>query len=216
MMDNKTFWNERYRNLPVLGSGPGSRAHSAWLKRRLLQSVIADHGIRSILDIGCGDMFWLGEMSMDDIAYTGVDISDVIVAKNREKFPRFEFVQHDVATSPLGRTADLVVCLDVLIHQLRPESFRAMLSNVLACMSSAGMISYETPCPPPGIEPTDIPADVRSAENELRRFLNTSDFPRAQTAFHGDLVGEVRKLMPQASIGVAGSYYNQTIYEVRI
>src|SRR5262249_54758766 len=101
-MDNRVFWNERYRSLPSLGSGPGSRAYAAWIKRRLIDATIARHNVRSILDIGCGDLHWFPRQPHADVAYTGVDISEVVVEQNRAKLPNAEFLVHDIAVQPLG------------------------------------------------------------------------------------------------------------------
>jgi SAM-dependent methyltransferase len=215
-MDNRTFWNERYESLPGLGSGPGSRAYAAWLKQRLIEATIAQHGVRSVLDIGCGDMYWMPAQPGAGVAYTGVDISDVIVARNRERFPRAEFVLHDIVAAPLQRSADLVVCFDVLIHQLDAGQFQAALRNVLATIRTTGLISYITPDgagapPPPG-----TPAQVLRDEARLVEFLETAEFPRAPTAFHGALPEHIAQLLPQAAVGIAGHYPAQTIYEITL
>jgi SAM-dependent methyltransferase len=213
-MDNRKFWNERYNSLPALGSGPGSRAYAAWIKRRLIADWVAARGVRSILDLGCGDMYWMAGVPMDGVAYTGVDISDVIVARNRAQLPQFEFLLHDIAAAPLQRSADLVLCFDVLIHQLAPELFRATLRNVLASVANVALISYLTANASAGSPLPETPHDVREDEEALLQFLHTATFPRAETAFHGDLAAEIRQILPQADVRAVGSYPFQTIYEV--
>ena len=215
-MDNRTFWNDRYISLPSLGSGPGSRAYAAWVKRRLIAQTIVERGVRSVLDIGCGDMYWIADVPMDGVTYTGVDISDVIVEKNRSRFPNFEFLLHDVSAAPLARTADLILCFDVLIHQLVADTFRTTLRNVLASLSKLGLISYLTPNATSGNQLPDTPSDVRRDEEDLLQFLDTTVFPRAPTAFHGELAAEIHGIAPNALASVVGSYPFQTVYEVAI
>ena len=215
-MDNRKFWNERYHSLPSLGSGPGSRAYAAWIKRRLITEHVATRGVRSILDLGCGDMYWMAEVPIGGVTYTGVDISDVIVDRNRARLPQFEFLLHDFAAAPLGRSADLVLCFDVLIHQLAPEQFRATLRNVLASVGGVALISYLTANASAGSQLPETPQEIRQDEQELLDFLHTATFPRAATAFHGDLALEIPKLMPHANVGIVGWYPYQTIYEVTL
>jgi SAM-dependent methyltransferase len=213
-MDNRKFWNERYNSLPSLGSGPGSRAYAAWIKRRLIADYVAARGVCSILDLGCGDMYWMAEVPMGGVTYTGVDISDVIVERNRARLPQFEFLLHDFAAAPLGRSADLVLCFDVLIHQLAPEQFRATLRNVLASVGNIALISYLTANASAGSPLPETPHDIRQDEDALLQFLHSAAFPRAETAFHGDLALEIGQLMPHADVRIVGSYPYQTIYEV--
>lgn len=215
-MDNQKFWNERYCSLPDLGSGPGSRAYAAWVKQRLIAETVAKRNIRSILDIGCGDLCWLQAVPLERVTYTGVDISNVIVARNRANFPQYRFLLHDVANAPLRLTADLVVCLDVLIHQIPLEQFRCALRNVLSSISNIGLISYLTPEGSCTQALPDMPADVLDKEEALLRFLHSADFPKAQTARHGDLSVEIARNAPNASATAIASYPYQTIYEVTL
>jgi SAM-dependent methyltransferase len=213
-MDNQNFWNERYRRLPELGSGPGSRAYAAWIKQRLIRDVVAKHRIRSILDIGCGDLCWLREDLIEGVAYCGCDISDVIVERNRARFPQLDFLLHDVASAPLRHTAELIVCFDVLIHQIELEAFRRALRHVLAAVSHIGLISYLTPGGASAPVMPDAPAEVLLEEAELMRLLQDPGFPRAQTAFHGDLIQQIGRIAPDVGARAVGAYPAQTIYEV--
>ena len=59
-MDNRAFWNERYRTLPWLGSGPRLPGHRArQYKASLLRKALLKNDITSVLDVGCGDLCWL-------------------------------------------------------------------------------------------------------------------------------------------------------------
>jgi SAM-dependent methyltransferase len=213
-MDNQRFWNERYQRLPELGSGPGSRAYGAWIKRRLIREVVAKYQIRSILDIGCGDLCWLQEDLISEVAYCGCDISKVIVERNRARFPQLQFLLHDVASAALPQTAELVVCFDVLIHQIERDAFQRTLRHVLASVSNIGLISYLTPGGLGAPVLPDTPADVLREEEKLLRFLNAASFPRAQTAYHGDLIQLISRLAPELRTKAVASYPAQTIYEV--
>jgi SAM-dependent methyltransferase len=213
-MDNQKFWNERYQRLPELGSGPGSRAYAAWIKQRLIREAVARHRIRSILDIGCGDLCWLQEDLIESVAYSGCDISEVIVERNRARFPQLKFLLHDVAASPLQETAELVVCFDVLIHQIERAAFERALRNVLATVSCMGLISYLTPGGSSATAMPDAPAEVLLEEEELLRLLKDPSFPRAQTAFHGNLTWQISRIAPELRAKAVAAYPAQTIYEI--
>jgi len=215
-MDNRKFWNERYQSLPALGSGPGSRAYAAWLKRRLIESIVAERNIRSILDIGCGDMYWMPADSLAGVAYTGVDISDLIVQQNRLRFPDAEFLLHDIAAAPLPRGADLVICFDVLIHQIDEAQFSAALRNILATIEDTALISYLTPAGHTQVVAGDTPEAVMQEEQKLLEFLSAASFPRAQTATHGELAQLISRMRPNLDVTIAGSYPAQTIYAVAL
>jgi len=213
-MDNRRFWNDRYQRLPELGSGPGSRAYAAWIKQRLIREVVAKHRIRSILDIGCGDLCWLQKDVIEGVAYCGCDISEVIVERNRARFPQLTFLHHDVAGTPLPQTAELIVCFDVLIHQIELEAFQRALRHVLATVSHMGLISYLTPGGGSAPVLPDAPPEVLLEEERLMRLLKDPSFPRARTAFHGDLIGQIARVAPAVSARAVGAYPAQTIYEV--
>ena len=54
--DNRSFWNERYKNNIQLGSGIGSRGKYIDLKRNIIQKIVSSFLPSSVLDVGCGDI----------------------------------------------------------------------------------------------------------------------------------------------------------------
>ena len=126
-MENRKFWNDRYRALPWLGSGRGSRGIAQHYKAEVLRDVLRKNRITSIVDIGCGDLCWLRthRLTAQDlcgIRYLGLDISEVVVETNRHDFPGLEFEVHDLSRDPLPWQASLILCFDVLIHQVHPRA----------------------------------------------------------------------------------------------
>lgn len=144
--DNREFWNRRYVEDPERGSGPGSRGENLRLKSALIGSMIESHASWTVLDIGCGDIAVLSSLAIGN--YVGVDISDVIVERNRRVRPEWEFVCADLAGPYCPPPAALVLCLDVLIHQKSRQAYLAMLSKVLAATEKIALISgYSRPDP---------------------------------------------------------------------
>ena len=145
--DNAVFWDKRYRTNLALGSGAGSRGTFLAAKRDLVRDVIARLRPRSILDVGCGDIEVTRELAFDGV-YTGIDLSPFIVERNREVRPDWNFVQGDflaLAETP-AMHADLVLCLDVLIHQHDRETYHELLRALLGA-SRVGLVvnGFDTP-----------------------------------------------------------------------
>jgi predicted TPR repeat methyltransferase len=124
--DNEKFWNNRYDNNPELGSGPGSRGEISSLKKKIIHDIISSNKIESVLDYGCGDLFCINPMQIP--TYVGVDISDVVLKMNREKFPERTFIRPEELTE---KKFDLVICQDVLIHQDTEEKFFKLFNRCL-------------------------------------------------------------------------------------
>jgi glycosyltransferase involved in cell wall biosynthesis/SAM-dependent methyltransferase len=98
-------------------SGPGGQREQTQGLRLELPRLLSRLGIRSILDVGCGDFNWMRETELGVDVYIGVDIVFGILLANRLRYggPRKRFLLRDVMRDPLPR-ADLVLCRDVLIH----------------------------------------------------------------------------------------------------
>ncbi len=140
--DNEAFWNERYRTNPTLGSGIGSRGELAVRKLELLQSIVDELQPASILDVGCGDLEIVSRLRYDG-DYTGIDIADVVVQRNRAAHPDWTFLHGDFVT--LARehelAADLVICMDVLIHQHDADYYRRFVEALVAATRRTGVVA---------------------------------------------------------------------------
>lgn len=144
-LDNRRFWDERYLTNPELGSGVGSRGDLAVMKRQLVESVW-EESRGSVLDIGFGDLQVLDPSVFP--TYTGVDVSGVAVERARMRFPQHTFVEADFGgrEDPAVPGADLVLCLDVLIHQFDRNAYRRIVERIVARTLGTGLISaYNRP-----------------------------------------------------------------------
>jgi hypothetical protein len=130
------FATNRWRS-PESVSGSGSTLAQTEVVRAELPRIVADYGVRSMLDIPCGDFNWMRAVYLD-VDYIGADIVPDLVARNAEAFkgPRRRFAVLDLVKGPLPRV-DLVLCRDCLIHlsnheiALAVESVRASGSTYL-------------------------------------------------------------------------------------
>lgn len=142
LFDNASFWDQRYRTNIELGSGAGSRGEFLLYKRELLQALITRLQPRSILDIGCGDIEVTRELAFDG-SYTGVDASAFVTERNQAIRPDRTFLHGDFLQLAQERDlhADLVLCLDVLIHQHDPETYRAFVHTLVEVSRKALLVN---------------------------------------------------------------------------
>ncbi|MEL7409485.1 MAG: class I SAM-dependent methyltransferase, partial [Cyanobacteria bacterium J06558_2] len=110
--NNQIFWSFRYQMYAELGSGVGSRGENLNYKRELLRKLGIETS-QSILDVGCGDLEVIKAFKLSN--YTGVDISSQAIELARQKRPDLNFILLENNLSIPA--ADLVICLEVLIHQ---------------------------------------------------------------------------------------------------
>jgi hypothetical protein len=112
---------------PESASGPGSNVARASLFRADLEALVRELGVRSLLDVPCGDFNWLGHFDLDLDRYIGVDILPALISHNRSKFGsrRRRFLVRDMVRDRLPR-ADLIFCRDGLVHFSNAEIFATL------------------------------------------------------------------------------------------
>jgi SAM-dependent methyltransferase len=98
-------------------SGAGSDAYYTIPYRAFLERFIRMNGIRSIVDIGCGDWMFSRFINFDHLSYRGYDVVESVVDRNRARFAssnvQFDLMPDDLSQVP---SADLLVMKDVLQH----------------------------------------------------------------------------------------------------
>lgn len=116
------------------GSGPGSRLEVNGKLICFLKKMIVDGQIRSLVDVGCGDLQWTSEVIAHVESYTGIDCVPAIIEGNKNKFSQHQFLVLDVLHRDLpDLTCDLLICKD-LFHHLIPhhELLLSRIENVNA------------------------------------------------------------------------------------
>ena len=133
---NATFWTWRYARDPDLGSGVGSRDVSLREKRDVIRLIATGAQPGSTLDVGCGDGAAVDGLNLG--GYLGLDLA-----------PNAGFRLNDGRTvswrsiEPDDR-ADLVLCLDVGIHQSDPRAWEQLILRVAGAARSLALVSgYE-------------------------------------------------------------------------
>jgi len=160
-------------------SGPGSERGSGSVLHSLeiLEYAYGELGVRSIVDVPCGDFHWMPDFleRHPDVAYVGCDIVEALVLKNRQTHPglRFELLDIVTQTPPL---ADLILCKDLACHLYERdvwaalENMAASGARYLAITSNAGEANAELQLLRPGAcrpvdlatAPYDLPPPLRA------------------------------------------------------
>jgi SAM-dependent methyltransferase len=98
-------WNGR-ESLSGPGSGPAATATVA----QAIVELVAELRISSVLDVGCGDGFWMPDLP----GYIGIDVVDQAVRAARRRHPGRSYMV--AAVADLDRAFDLVIVRDVIQH----------------------------------------------------------------------------------------------------
>jgi SAM-dependent methyltransferase len=108
-------------------SGWGSELVNVTQVIRELPGLLRRFGVRSILDVPCGDFNWMRHVDLTGIDYIGADIVPDLVAANRSAWagPNRQFLKLDLLHDRLPE-ADLILCRDCLFHFSHADVFRAL------------------------------------------------------------------------------------------
>ncbi len=98
-------------------SGTGSSEKSTVEVMGILNQVLRDFNIRTMLDIPCGDFNWMLKVNFAKVEYTGGDIVPALIDHNTRSYSgqRRSFNKMDILTSPLPKF-DLIFTRDCLVH----------------------------------------------------------------------------------------------------
>ena len=130
------YWDNRYKTGGTSGCGSiGALRDWKW-------EIIKKYNpeLTSVIDIGCGDMrFWEKQSLPAD--YTGIDISETIIERNKKKYPQGKFKVMSSAEL-IEFTAETVFCFDVLFHIMDFDEYIKTLEN--CCKYSTNFIFVYT------------------------------------------------------------------------
>ena len=98
-------------------SGSGSSAYHTIKYKAFLETFILENGVKSILDIGCGDWQFARFVNFGPGVYFGYDVVGDVVQRNLETFGSasriFRMMPNNLAELP---ACDLLIMKDVLQH----------------------------------------------------------------------------------------------------
>jgi SAM-dependent methyltransferase len=105
-----TIYRENRWNGVESRSGPGSGPAATEQVARELVALVAELGVESVLDVGCGDSFWMPDMS----GYVGIDVTMEAIRRAQANHPDRDYRLAGVRD--VAQEFDLVICRDVIQH----------------------------------------------------------------------------------------------------
>jgi hypothetical protein len=144
-------WND-----PNSSSGTGSNLIKTTHIRRQLPILLTTLGVKSMLDIPCGDFYWMKEVDLSCLdQYIGADIVEALIAQNNKQYQheKRQFIKRDLICDTLAHV-DLIFCRDCLQHVPNEQVLEA-IANFKRSESTYLLVSHF----PEVQENVDIPRD---------------------------------------------------------
>ena len=191
-------------------SGAGSSKEQAAIYKTFLVKFLADHAIKSVVDVGCGDWSFSKTIDWSGIDYQGFDVVKALIEKNTLNYgsENIKFLHADGVSAPLPE-ADLLICKDVLQHlpneeislflKQLPKYKYVLITNDIyvpgytlnAKIDHGDYRPVDLTLPPfsiNGVKIIEFPTDYRRKSvlfidrSPSRRWRSPSDFPRGAEA----------------------------------
>jgi 2-polyprenyl-3-methyl-5-hydroxy-6-metoxy-1,4-benzoquinol methylase len=127
----KDLFNVRSSNdNSVSKSGSGSDLEQTKEIIKQLPLLLKKYNIKSILDVPCGDFYWMQHVNLKGINYIGSDIVKKVIETNTSKYQTdtIKFMELDIINDAIPRV-DLILCRDLLVH-LNNDQIIKTLKNI--------------------------------------------------------------------------------------
>ncbi len=122
------YWEERYRKGGT--SGAGSYAFLAEFKAEVLNAFVAERGVRTVIEFGCGDGNQLKLARYP--SYLGFDVSASAVERCRKLFAGDPSKSFRTVAEYAGERAELALSLDVIFHLVEDAVFDEYMRRLFA------------------------------------------------------------------------------------
>jgi hypothetical protein len=131
-------WRKLYQrkikaNYPGLwGKGKSTTKYN--ILKQELPKVFKAYNIKTLVDCGCGNFFWLNSINWGNTKYLGLDIVPELIEANKKKYPAFDFKCLDI-TKEVPPQADMLFVRSVFFHLTNDEIVQAV-KNIKASGST--------------------------------------------------------------------------------
>ncbi len=131
---SRKYWDHRYRAGGT--SGAGSYGNLAAFKAEVLNGLVREYDLESVIEFGCGDGAQLA--LADYLRYLGLDVSPSVLDRCRARFRGDPTKSFALYTSDFPRDvlpsarADLALSIDVLYHLVEEDVFARHLVDLFA------------------------------------------------------------------------------------
>ncbi|MGG1619720.1 class I SAM-dependent methyltransferase [Paenibacillus sp. NRS-1782] len=141
-ISSSEFWDSHYKD--GFTSGTGSYDHLAEFKATIINEFVESHRIESVIEFGCGDGNQLSLMNYP--VYVGVDVSETIIKKNKDKFADYDnraFFHRGEKNNYMNKKYDLALSLDVIFHLVEDTVYIEYMKDLFKA-SSKYVIIYSS------------------------------------------------------------------------
>jgi len=111
-------WHNKHCESPSKresASGNGSTLENTKEIREALPGLLKRHGIKSMVDVPCGDWNWMSCVNLHGVKYLGLDVVPRLIRDNRRNYPGIPFQVFNVVVD-VPIKSDLILCRDLLFH----------------------------------------------------------------------------------------------------
>jgi len=149
----KAFVRMKRGHLQESLSGPGSHVANTKEMVDFLSCIVSELGIKSILDLGCGDWNWLRLVDLGSVEYLGWDCDEEMLNENQTRYgsSRVRFELRDITKAEFPKV-DLIICRDVLFHLERDVAI-ALVEKAKRCSNFFLSTSFRQNSSNIGIQP---------------------------------------------------------------
>jgi SAM-dependent methyltransferase len=157
-------------------NGPGCTVQITSHLREELPTLLAEHNIRSVLDIGCGDWTWMQHVDLSALdSYLGWDVEPTQIEQNQRQFgdvePFRRFECQNVLTAQVIPKVDLIIARQLLIHF--PNAYIAGILDKFKASGSTYLLASHWP----GTENKEYEAEGFSYRGYIERTTNFQAAP---------------------------------------
>lgn len=145
--DPVTYWRERGKHYEArFVRSPKYDAQEA-----AVIELLGRLRFTTALEIGCG-FGRIGALivgAFPDVAYTAIEVSPDMLAGARRRIPNAELIETTIGEFDPGRTFDLVIAVETLMH-LRPAEIEAAIAKMRE-LSRRHLVTLDWSYPLPGV-----------------------------------------------------------------
>jgi len=123
---SEDYWIKRYKKGG--NSGAGSHSLLALFKAKIINEFVAENGIESVIEFGCGDGDQINLFNFK--SYKGFDVSHEAIAICNSVFTNDPTRQFDLIKNHSNEKADLTLSLDVIYHLTEWDTYDGYLRRL--------------------------------------------------------------------------------------
>jgi cyclopropane fatty-acyl-phospholipid synthase-like methyltransferase len=130
------YWENRYETGG--NSGDGSYGKLAEFKAEVLNGLVEEFALKSVIELGCGDGNQLTLANYP--TYLGLDVSQTALDMCRQKFRADSSKSFGLMSDFDGGVADVSLSLDVIFHLVEDEVFDGYMRTLFSASSKVVVI----------------------------------------------------------------------------